>query len=139
MAKGKAVRDFVERDDNSVIDTEAGKVLAAALPSAWVDNTIHKDYAKDHHIEIAVPITVKDNGNKAKERTTRKVTGKTIYVQRKGVSGADFRHGNTVVAYPLELRHLTYWADEAPLPVFLVVVDILPRPDRSSIGKGGPA
>lgn len=122
MAKDKQARDFLERDENSEIDELAHRIFSAALPPGWIDNTLYKDYAKDHHIEITLPITW---GEPGKERQTKKVTGQTIYVQRKGVDGADFRHGNTVVAYEgLELRHLKYWADEAPLPIFLVVVDI---------------
>src|ERR1700722_133806 len=100
MAK-KQSRDFMERDKNSEIDEAASRIFVAALPIGWVDNTLQKDYAKDHHIEITVPVSWE-------ERTTKKVTGKIIYVQRKGVEGADFRHANTIVAYGgLELRHLT--------------------------------
>src|SRR5262245_27196218 len=109
----KTPRPFMERDENSEIDEQAGRLFTAVLPLGWVDNTLQKDYIKDHHIEKSEPIEWKG-------RLTKEVTGKTIYVQRKGVRQADLRHNGSVVAFEVELRHLNQWY-KTSLPVFLVV------------------
>src|ERR1035438_6726463 len=112
MAKKKSPRPLrpeLEVDRNKQIDTLAGRILLSALPAGWVENTLCNDYAKDHHIEVTAPIGFGSS--------SEKLTQHTIYVQRKGVERADFRLNNTVVAFPLELRHLINWADKAQLPV----------------------
>lgn len=111
MAPKRKPRDHLERGVTHDIDEAAQRIFLPLLPIHWVPNDLKKDYGKDYHIEIT-------------EKDTRKVTGKVFYTQLKGADGADYRYGNTVLAYPMELRYLTYFYDEVKLPVFLVVVDI---------------
>src|SRR4051812_27552241 len=100
-------RDYLLVDEASEIDDEAGRILSDALPRGWIDSPFHKkDYAKDHHIEVTIPAPEGEPG--------KKVTGKAFYVQRKGVDGGSYLKNKDVLAYELELHHLTYWADEAP-------------------------
>ena len=114
-------RPFSERANSKIIDRAAGRILKSILPDAWVENELPDDHAKDHHIELTIPITWGKGRNR---RKTEKVTGRVFYVQRKGVEKAKLITSRTLVAFKgLELKDLTYWADECPLPMFLVVVD----------------
>ena len=114
MSKETNTRDYLERGTTHDIDEAAQRIFVPALPLHWIPNELKKDYGKDYHIEIT-------------ERDSRKVTGKIIYVQLKGVDGADYRMDGRVVAHEMKLRHLTYFCDEVKMPVFLVVVDIKAR------------
>src|SRR5258708_11350096 len=48
------------------------------FPYTTLFRSLQKDYGKDYHIDIT-------------ERVSRKVTGKALYVQLKGVDGAKYR------------------------------------------------
>jgi hypothetical protein len=124
MADLKDRKDFLERDENSEIGETARLILESTLPRPWIKNTIGQDYGKDYHVEIAVPVTrnqlVK---SKLRKRQTNKVTGVAFYVQLKGQKKGDYRLNDTVIAQELELPHLTHWADDVQLPLFLVVAD----------------
>ncbi|VTS05343.1 Putative uncharacterized protein OS=Desulfotomaculum carboxydivorans (strain DSM 14880 / VKM B-2319 / CO-1-SRB) GN=Desca_0945 PE=4 SV=1: DUF4365 [Tuwongella immobilis] len=111
MPGKKKTRDFLERGVTHDIDEAAQRIFKSAIPMHWIENKLVRDYGKDYLIEISNAIT-------------REITGKTIYVQLKGVDGANYLYDSTVVAHKLELRHLTYYCDEIKEPVFLVVVDV---------------
>jgi hypothetical protein len=45
-------------------------------------------------------------------------------VQLKGTEGLNYVDGGKAISFPMERRHLTYYANEVKLPVFLVVIDV---------------
>jgi Domain of unknown function (DUF4365) len=117
-------RDFLERSEAHQIDEEAKGLFLTTIPSRWIRNELHSDYGKDYHVEITQAIIYHAKGE---ERRTNKVTGNIFYAQVKGTDRANYLKESPVIAFPLPLRHLTYFMDEVPQPVFLVVADVQTR------------
>jgi hypothetical protein len=107
--KGTQARDYLERADTSVIDQQAKNAFNCFIPAEWVRNELKEDYGKDFLVDLA------KRGGPVKE---------CFFVQLKGTEVFSFVEDGKAITIRMEKRHLTYYANEVKLPVFLIVIDV---------------
>src|SRR5262245_7342793 len=110
MAK-KASNEHMVRHESHDIDEQAQGLFLVHKPRHWLLQKLSPDFGVDYHVMIGTP-------------ASREAKGDAIYLQLKGTAEGDYRYGNSVIAFTLEKKHLTFFSDEAKLPVFLLVVDL---------------
>ena len=90
------------------IDERAKRVFPTLLPPSWVIREQNPDYRIDYQIEL-----FEDS----------EPCGLFFNVQLKGAISPRLLTGGAR-AFSLKTRHLSYYFDKVPLPVFLVLVDV---------------
>jgi len=105
-----AMSDRVDNVTSDEIDARARRAFKFFLPDNW---TTIKQTPDEEHLDYRVHI--KDHGQP---------TGLTFFVQVKGVEKPKYSKKFDQVSFSFKQKHVDFWVDTSPLPVFLVVVDV---------------
>lgn len=106
VAGVKSAAVDIDRPEQHDIDQAAQAIFRSVLPPSWPPHEEKPDYYVDYGVKIF------EGG---------KITGLEFRVQLKGKREARTSKGR--ISFPVEKKHLAYWVEKCPLPVFLVVVD----------------
>jgi hypothetical protein len=81
-------------------------ILRSLLPATWIIRSHIPDFHNDYLVEVT---------------TSGELTGKHFGIQLKGWKP---RRKNAMPSYSLKTKHLLYFTEKSPFPVFLVLIDV---------------
>lgn len=105
---------FPKRDDNHLMETQSGRLLASFAPDDWILRQVtERDYGIDYYIELAS----KDG----------EITGDLLSVQLKSIERIDWKTSaqniETARSPSIKVETANYWLG-LPVPVLLLVADL---------------